>query len=355
MKNKKFMCMLLAASLAVSGTSAFAADQNDVSNLEISDAASDVTFEALQNSDLQIKLDENTSGQFSSLSILDADIAGVFSDMTNSITNGGNLSFSDALQNNSDISLSTEQLFDMSDMTLIMGTIQDMGSVNLQYQTLAAKMADSYGSVDLSGNSLNCMSLFDNTYGDIADQVSLSDPEIPEGFTVENMLGSATDAISSAYSSGTNSGSFASIKGPVGIGKIFSIANSGLSMPSLASDSSMKSMMSSMDAINYSNIYGSYKTSQSTIKKQNKSNTGGLYKNANKTLLNMVDMDSAVVGMDGSINKANLRAKALKANGIFNNINVKRDNSGKKSNRSNNNTKTDPTYESEVHDAFMEK
>jgi len=173
MKYKQITALLVCASLMFPSVHAFAAEELGAISAE--------TGMTTDGSALESGNTTEAENQTSTGSLLNADFDGIFSDMSNSLLNGQSLTLSDAIQNNSDLKLSTDSKFDMSDMNLISSTAVDMGLVNMQYQNLSASLSDSFNGMDLSGKSQNCMSLFDNTYGGIAEQLSLSEPQLPEG------------------------------------------------------------------------------------------------------------------------------------------------------------------------------
>lgn len=318
MKYKQIIALLLCASLTFPSVPAFAAEE-----LGAISAETGITEGA---PGLESDNTTENKNQTSTGSLLNADFDGIFSDMSNSLLNGQYLTLSDAIQNNSDLKLSTDSKFDMSDMNLISSTAVDMGLVNMQYQNLSANLSNSFNGMDLSGKSQNCMSLFDNTYGGIAEQLSLSEPQLPEGFTVSNMIDSASSAVNSMYSSASNSESFSSVKGSVSVGKIFSAANAGLSMPSLASDAELKSTIAGLDSANYSKAYSSYLTSKMDVKSHTK-NASQLSDQTNQNFLNIVDMSDACMNLDGSINRDNLKSSIDNVDKMFTDVtNAKYDN-----------------------------
>lgn len=311
MKYKQITALLLCTSLMFPSVPAFAAEELVAISAE--------TGMTTDGSALESGNTTEAENQTSTGSLLNADFDGIFSDMSNSLLNGQSLTLSDVIQNNSNLKLSTDSKFDMSDMNLISSTAVDMGLVNMQYQNLSASLSDSFNGMDLSGKSQNCMSLFDNTYGGIAEQLSLSEPQLPEGFTVSNMIDSASSAVNSMYSSASNSGSFSSIKGSVSIGKIFSAANAGLSMPSLASDAELKSTIAGLDSVNYSKAYNSYLTSKIDVKSHTK-NASQLSDQTNQSFLNIVDMSDACMNLDGSINQDNLKDSISNVDDMFTDV-----------------------------------
>lgn len=296
MRYKQFIATLMCAILIIPTTSASATEGTEVmQNMEnsLNDSSSTVTSSNI------------SSGSFD---LSSANLDGVFSDMANALNSGTSLSLSQAIQNNSDYTMSSDSQYDLSDINLISSTMSsmDMGVLNTEFQSLSSSMADSYTNLDLSGKSQNCMDLFNSTYGNLAEQLTLDNPEIPEGFTVSNMINSASDLVNSAYSDASNSDSFSSVKGSVSIGKIFSVANEGLSMASLASESEMQGLISGLNASNYATAMSSYQSAASSAA-SNLQNSSELYSQANSNFLNVVDMSGSMMSFDGSINKKNLK------------------------------------------------
>lgn len=155
----------------------------------------------------------------------------MFSEMNQKLQNGERISFSELFKNYSPLQLDSSSLFDMSDMgSLFDSSNNDMSITNLKYAVAASDMETTYAESDLSGQSGNCMDLFNSTYGDIASQMQLKTPEIPESFNVNSMLSSEADSIQKAYSSATNSAAFSSVKNNISISDIFSKARSGVNI-----------------------------------------------------------------------------------------------------------------------------
>lgn len=310
MRHKQFIALLMSVCLMVPATTVSATEmsetmQNMENSLNSSENKSDFTSSGISA----------TSGSFD---LSGADLDGVFADMASALQNGTSLTLSQAINNNSNFNISSDSLYDLSDINLISSTMNslDAGVINTEYQNLASSLSSSYANTDLSGNSANCMELFNSTYGGIAEQLTLENPEIPEGFTVSNMINSASDIVNSAYSDTSNSGTFSSVKGSVSIGKIFSVANSGLSMASLASESEMRGLISDIDASNYSSAMSSYQNATSSAA-SNLKNSSDLYSQASSNLLNVVDMSGAMLNLDGSVNKKNIKKKIKSADSIL--------------------------------------
>lgn len=132
-------------------------------------------------------------------------------------------------------------------------------------------METAYAESDLSGQSGNGMDLFNRTYGDIANQMQLKTPKIPEIFNVNSMLSSEADSIQKAYSSATNSAAFSSVKNNISISNIFSKAQSGVSSKSLASSAMLKSMLSQTLGSNKSSVLSEYNKRKDWLSDKNSS------------------------------------------------------------------------------------
>ena len=192
--------------------------------------------------------------------------------------------------------LGGESLFDISGISSGL----DMERVNLQYEQLVNDMMDSSALTDTEGLSMDCMELFNETYGDIAGSIQLKEPEIPEGFTVNNMLLQGQKAVNEAYAAATSSESFTAVKNNISIGKIFTIANQGLSMPELASGDTMSEMLSGMGLGSSEAIRGEFESSEDTLSDFKGSYTDMVVK-AKENLLNMADIaeNSTIFPEDG--------------------------------------------------------
>lgn len=230
---------------------------------------------------------EGKSNTAESFNLFSANLNDIYSVMNTSVKGGENISLSEAFNQFSNFSISTEEYKDISDLNL--GSTVDFGTVNLQYCNLAQNMVKNAQNNDLSGQSTDCLSLFENTFGDVLSSISLENPSIPEGFTVENMLSQGQSAIDCAYSSATSSGSFASVKNSISIGNIFSKASQGLSMPDLASDATLSNLISSSSASQKSKISGEYNDRRTWINEKRSDVKQNTLSNLNKNFLSAYD------------------------------------------------------------------
>lgn len=267
--KKAFLAVTISSLMAFSGIPVYATDAgNPDDKTNIADDSGD----------------NHSTGNFN---LFSANLDDVYSAMNKSIKGGENISLSDAFNQVSDFSISTGSYMDTSDLQL--GSNVDFGAVNLQYCNLAQNMTNTFNTSDLSGNSLNCLSLFDNTYGDVLDSVKLENPTIPEGFTVDNMLAQGQSAIDSAYQSATSSSSFVNIKNSISIGNIFSKANQGLSMPELASNDTLSGLINSSSQSQKSQITGEYDDRRNWINEKRSSVKQDTLSDLNKSFLSAYD------------------------------------------------------------------
>ena len=220
----------------------------------------------------------------------------MFSEMNQKLQNGEQISFSELFKNYSPLQLDSSSLFDMSDMgSLFDRSNSDMSITNLKYAVAASDMETTYAESDLSGQSGNCMDLFNSTYGDIASQMQLKTPEIPESFNVNSMLSSEADSIQKAYSSATNSAAFSSVKNNISISDIFSKARSGVSSKSLASTSTLKSMLSQTSGSNKSSVLSEYNKRKDWLSDKNSSIKQNTRKYQLQQKLAVSDADQSII------------------------------------------------------------
>lgn len=151
----------------------------------------------------------------------------VFQQMKNQLMFGEEVSFSGMQLPGTAPELTTQSLYDMSDM--LNSANIDFGQTNMKFESLSDELEKAYGLMDMSGASQGCMNLFQNTYGSLYENIKLETPEIPKDFSVNSMLSSAQSAVDDAYSSVVDSSAFSSVKNSISIGDIFAKANEGLS------------------------------------------------------------------------------------------------------------------------------
>nr|WP_303182445.1 hypothetical protein [Lachnoclostridium phocaeense] len=199
------------------------------------------------------------------LNLLGADLDILFSNMRDKLESGETFTFSELLSESGGKELSEDPAFEISAMEGRSDDILDMGLLNMQYACLAADMEEQYIGADLSGMGQGCMSLFNEEYGNIVQDVQLKEPTIPEGFSVSSMLSAGQDAINQAYSSVMSGSAFSTAKTNISIGDIFEKANSGLSTPSLASSEDLRNLLSVYSDGNKSTINSEYSDRQTWL------------------------------------------------------------------------------------------
>ena len=108
-------------------------------------------------------------------------------------------------------------------------SIYDTGLLNLQYMALSQVYTDSFVKAESSQQSINCMELFNATYGDLASSLKLEEPKIPDDFDPNKMVEKMSTEMGKMYIDSTTKGSFGNIKSSISIGNIFSTAQKGMS------------------------------------------------------------------------------------------------------------------------------
>ena len=108
-------------------------------------------------------------------------------------------------------------------------SVYDVGLLNLQYMALSQTYTDSFVKAESSQQSINCMELFNATYGDLASSLKLEEPKIPDGFDPNKMVSDMSKKMGDTYLKSTTKGSFGDIKNSISIGNIFSTAQKGMS------------------------------------------------------------------------------------------------------------------------------
>lgn len=291
MRYPKAVAVILMAALLTSG-SVSATEPKDTTGgtpAATDEVSEDPTLELEEDSLLKQEEDSMTDlKEDATLSVMDTDLDSIFSSMQDSLLSGEDVSISDAFNALSKQEISQEALFDMSDLSL--DSSFDSGLLNIQYTEMVDNMMDSPSLMDAQGQSLNCMQLFDDTYGDVLSQIQLEEPTIPEGFTVNSMLEAGQNAVDQAYSSVTSSGDFATVKNSISIGNVFSIANKGLTMPDLASGETLSGMLGDLNSGNKGQIEGEFNANENVFNDYKSNYQQDMVKNTKEKLLSMADI-----------------------------------------------------------------
>lgn len=193
--------------------------------------------------------------------------------------------------------ISQEPLFDLSNMQFVTDTALDMGTANLKYQMLSEQMKNEYTVLDVSGMSKNSIELFQNTYGDLANSLSLETPQLPDGFSVSEMLDKGSSTILSMYEDASHSGNFSSIKGSISIGNIFTLAKEGLSIPEMTSMDELSYQLESSSKNVTHQANQAYRNQMQNIREKMNGKSEGLKDSVNESYLNMGDLDNSILGM----------------------------------------------------------
>lgn len=209
------------------------------------DNTRDKVLNSVSDSSLLAKLNSNDYLKKNSVSTC----LGTVSDIVdNSEKIGSNLKYSEGIDGLFRCYVPQNDAVNMSDMNT--GNT-DKGTLNLQYMNLVNSYTGQYSDIKMmKGKAPDCESLFQQTYGDLENQIQLSDPQIPESFNPTNMLQDASQSIQQTYGSATSGGTFSTVKNNLSIGDCFAQAKQQLSMPSLYSKGTMKSYLNKLSSGN---------------------------------------------------------------------------------------------------------
>lgn len=207
---------------------------------------------------------------------------------------------------NTEISVGSYQLFDLSGTSLENNV--DLSILNIQYAGLSLDLVESQ--IDLSGSSTNAVSLFNNTYGDLASQLTLESPSIPESFSSQDMIALGQEAINSTKSSVLNSDTFQTVKNNIDISSVVNTAKNGLTNTVLSADN-LQSSSSLSSTLSDISTYASGTIKEEKISNNKRVNNSKSYNNTKlgsvvSSLSNYIDMDEnlglASIGIQSAYN-----------------------------------------------------
>ena len=178
---------------------------------------------------------------------IDLGLKMAYGQVLSSIGGDNEVNLSQAMSDVFGFSLKKNLSTDLTDLSALnLSERFDQGYLDMQFESLSKTMGENMqvNMDDLKGSSVNAVELFNNTYGDLYSQLSLMDTSIPKDFDPAKMLKNSRSMIDSTYSKAISSGSFGNIKDSISIGSIFSQASKGVSAPDLASESTLREMLS---------------------------------------------------------------------------------------------------------------
>lgn len=178
---------------------------------------------------------------------IDLGLKMAYGQVLSSIGGDNEVNLSQAMSDVFGFSLKKNLSTDLTDLSALnLSERFDQDYLNMQFESLSKTMGENMqvNMDDLKGSSVNAVELFNNTYGDLYSQLSLMDTSIPKDFDPAKMLKNSRSMIDSTYSKAISSGSFGDIKDSISIGRIFSQASKGVSAPGLASESTLREMLS---------------------------------------------------------------------------------------------------------------
>lgn len=136
-------------------------------------------------------------------------------------------------------------------------SVDNFQLLNYKYQSLTNQM-EMQGFGDKSelnkpqfqtGYAMDIETLFNDSYGDIAENAKLENPEIPESFDVSAMMKKAQELRASALGDFKNSESYKTTVGNISIGNVFKAAAEVKAMPELMSAKEMQKRLSSLSGM----------------------------------------------------------------------------------------------------------
>lgn len=230
-------------------------------NAEGMDISQDSTGMSESFNDFRARLGSETNPL--SMDDIDLGLNTAYGKVLSSIGGNEKINLSDAMSEVFGFSLQKNLSTDLTDLSALnLSEKFDQGYLDMQYTALSDTMAKglNMNMDELKGSSVNAVDLFNNTYGDLYNSLSLMDNSIPKEFDPAKMIKNSKSMIDSTYSKAISTGSFADIKNSISIGGIFSKAAAGVSAPSLASAGELRGMLSDISAGNESTINSEFKS-----------------------------------------------------------------------------------------------
>lgn len=164
--------------------------------------------------------------------------------MQNSLDKGEDISLGTAFSMSERLNIPDNYIFDISSSGF--NTNFDATSINVQYGVLLNQMNSNSDilKTDLSNKTSDAVSLFNNTYGDLATQFQLGEASLPNDFSFSDVVNQNSIAMNNAYGSILESSDYQGVKNSLNIGGLFNQASQGLSMPGLCSLSDLNTLKS---------------------------------------------------------------------------------------------------------------
>lgn len=150
----------------------------------------------------------------------------IFNDMKENLKNGEEVSISESLEKHGGLYISAQPEYDVSSSSIDWNNL-DTSLTNLGFSSLSASLADSQSSIDLSGKANSCTEVFNATFGDIANNLTLEKMEIPEDFKADVMLEQCQNQIMKEYEDALQSSELSDIKAQVEVKSLFEQAEAG--------------------------------------------------------------------------------------------------------------------------------
>lgn len=236
MRNKLIALFLTIPFIVFLTTSVFADEKVKGFTIEELSGNSKEVLEGMEHKDmLSMSGDEISKDIVSSTD-------NVFSALHMALENREDTMLGNVLKDYAPFQLDTEAYYSVQDLEL--KNKNDFGIINLEYASLFHDLGEAKGSIDLSGFSRSATKIFNESYGDLANNIYLQTYSIPKNFSVDNILSRGQDNINQLYGEALNSDIFQSVQKRISIGDVFEQAKAGVRPYSLSSVGSLKSLIS---------------------------------------------------------------------------------------------------------------
>ncbi len=274
MKIYKIASCFLASALVFSPISVFAADDG-FSNETSTETATEITTE---NEQTNISNNNVTAGtnnttmtlsEFTSMidtksdSFTKVNNDDVFQMMKNSLDAGESVRLMDAWEISEGLSIPDNMMYDLSECGMD-GSI-DASEINFDYANLMTKLDENYAtaSTDLSAFTISSTELFNNTYGDLAEQLKVGEAVLPDGFDFNTMTTQNSASMQTAYESALNDSEYLTVKNTVSVNNVFEQAKNGPTKYSLMSADDLSKLLKTYSS-DLEEDYESAKNNKST-------------------------------------------------------------------------------------------
>ena len=203
----------------------------------------------------------------------------MFNLMKNSVDAGEDISLGQAFSMTEGLEIPSNFIYDISE-TGLTGHV-DATDINLQYASLVSNMNDQAKelNLDMSKNTVGAVKYFNNTYGDIADELMIKEKKLPENFSFVNVVQNSSSQMASAYKDLYNDSNYKDISSRINVAALFDEAAKGLTQPSLVSLENLQSLIKPYKMNLYGNMMSNMSANKSGLYGQFTSGVSGMNEN----------------------------------------------------------------------------